>query len=175
MRLLKVLDLNPNIADKIIDWIDRNTIPTNPELFDSENSSKNAPLDSIDEILLIPGIERTQYDTLLPYITVYGDGRVNINTAETPVLMSLSDSISRDMAERIVTYRKIEPFKEWADIYQVSGFTLEIVGPFQTYMKTRGTAFRVISTAASGGVKKVIDCVLEISGGSNIVRYWREI
>ncbi|MEW6001413.1 MAG: type II secretion system minor pseudopilin GspK [Nitrospirota bacterium] len=172
VRLLKILNLNPDIADMIIDWIDRDS---EPRLSDSENASKNAYLDSVDEILLIQGIDRGSYDKLLPFITIYGDGKININGAGIPVLMSLSDSIDRGMAERIVKYRESVPFKDWSDIYKVAGFTLTVVGPFETYITTRGTAFHVIATATSEGIKRSIESVLEISGDTAFARYWKEI
>jgi type II secretory pathway component PulK len=44
---------------------------------------KNAYLDSTDELLQIPGIDKESYDKLLPYVTIYGSGEglflININ------------------------------------------------------------------------------------------------
>ncbi len=66
-RLLDALALDVKIADRVVDWIDRNS---EARLSDSEAGAKNGPLDSVDELLLIHGISREDYDKLLPYVTV---------------------------------------------------------------------------------------------------------
>jgi type II secretory pathway component PulK len=50
---------------------------------------KNEPFEIPDELLLIKGIDRPTYEILRSYLTVYGDGHVNINTASKAVLMAL--------------------------------------------------------------------------------------
>jgi type II secretory pathway component PulK len=170
LRLLRALDLDPGIANRIADWIDADS---DPRLSDSEKGAKNAPLDSVDELLLIPGIDKKSYDKLLPYITIYGDRSININGAEIPVLMSL-EGIDREMAERIVKFREITPFKNATDIVRVAGF--EALGQsLQGRITAHGTYFRVLSTATEEGIKKVIESVLEISSLNATVRYWREM
>lgn len=178
VRLLKVLGLNPHIADRIVDWIDPDG---EPRLQDSENTSKNALLDSIDEMLVIPGIERASYEKLSPYVTIYSKlygttiygSEININGAETPVLMSLSDSIDKEMAERIVKYRESLPFEKVQDIKKVAGFET-IMSSLMGRITVKGTAFRVISTATEGNIKRVIESVLDLSDGNPVVKYWKE-
>ncbi|MCX5719122.1 MAG: type II secretion system minor pseudopilin GspK [Nitrospirae bacterium] len=172
LRLLRALDIDPGIANRIADWIDADS---DPRLSDSEKGAKNKPLDSINELLLIPGIDKKSYDKLLPYITIYGDKSININGAEIPVLMSLSDSIDKNMAERIVAYRKISPFNSGADIQSVAGITLPIYSQFGARITAKGTHFRIISTATEEGIKKIIESVLEISSLNATVRYWKEM
>src|SRR4030042_3362130 len=81
-RLLNILSLDEKIADRIVDWIDKNS---EARLSDSEVGAKNSALVSVDELLLINGINRKDYDKLLPYITVFGDRTfplINVNGAE---------------------------------------------------------------------------------------------
>ena len=174
LRMLKALNLKADIADRIVDWIDTDS---EPRLRDSENSAKNGYLDSIDELLLIPGIDRESYERLVPYVTIYGSvpgspAQININGAAIPVLMSLSDDISADMAERIVRYREASPFAATGEISRVSGFD-KLNMPL-TYMTVKGTVFRVLATAQTGNIKRIIESVIEIYGGSRIVMYWKE-
>ncbi|MBM4137462.1 MAG: general secretion pathway protein GspK, partial [Nitrospira sp.] len=154
VRLLKALGLPQHIADRIVDWIDPNKAP---RLSDSEKVSKNAFLDSVDEIQLIPGIGGENYKKLLPYVTIYGNGLININGAEIPVLMSLHDSITKEMAERVVRYRETTPFEVKGNITRVTGF--ESIG-LSLPITAKGTAFRIISTATEGNIKRVIESVL---------------
>ncbi|MFO0753333.1 MAG: type II secretion system minor pseudopilin GspK [Thermodesulfovibrionales bacterium] len=170
LRLLAALQLDPAIADRLADWIDPDT---EPRRRDSEEKAKNGFLDSVDELLLIPGIDRKSYEALLPYVTLYGNGLININGADIPVLMSLSDSIDREMAGRIVQYRGHTPFEKTENIVKVAGF--ETVGTsLMGRITVKGSAFSVVSTAASGGIRNSIQCVLDMSGSRPVVKYWKE-
>ena len=179
VRLLKVLGLNPHIADRIVDWIDPDG---KPRLQDSENISKNALLDSIDEMLVIPGIDRASYEKLSAYVTIYSKlygtttygSKININGAKIPVLMSLSDSIGKEMAERIVKYRERLPFEKIQDIKKVAGFET-IMPSLMERITVKGTTFRVISTATEGNIKRVIESIIEISDSGLFLRYWKEM
>jgi general secretion pathway protein K len=171
VRLLHLLEIKPSMADRIVDWIDPDK---EPRTEDSEDGSKNGFLDSVDEILLIPGIDKGSFDKLLPYITIYGNGLININGAEIRVLMSLSDSIDREMAERIVRYRELNPFENPGDIFKVAGF--ETIGQsLMGRITVKGTAFHVTSTATEGDIKRMIESLLEMTGGSPTIKYWKEI
>jgi len=176
VRLLKALNLKTSIADNVVSWINP---AIRPMPVDSKIPSKNTCLDSVDELLLIPGIDMTSYTTLLPYVTIYGSGQgsflININGASVPVLMSLSDSIGRGLAENIVRYRESSPFQQISDIQKVSGINIGTIK--MQYITVKGTSFYVTGTAQSGDIQRIIDCVLDVSGtGTNrIVRYWKEL
>jgi general secretion pathway protein K len=171
IQLLKILSQDEKIADRIVDWIDKNT-ETSSGLSDSEVNAKNAPLSSVNELLLIPGISKENYDTLLPYITVYGDGLININSAEKIVLRSLSKDINEEIAQRVVDYRNMKPFDRIDDLQNISGISLQVYGPISTRISTEGKSFSLCSVAASGGVKRIIDTVWKRDG--NTIEYWKE-
>jgi len=170
LRMLTSLDIKSEIADRILDWIDQDS---EPRLYDSENSAKNGYLDSIDELLLIPGLNDETFEKMRPYVTIYGTAQVNINGAGLPVLMSLSDSIDRGVAERIIRYRESTPFEKVQDIFQVAGMD-RIGTSLLGYITVKGTAFHLHSTAQSGNIKRIIESVLDVSGSSRVVRYWKE-
>lgn len=170
-RLLNLLSIKESIAERIADWID----PDNePRLFDSENRSKNKYLYTIDEILLINGISREEYDKLMPYITVYGDARININTASKPVLMCMSEGITDTLAQRIIDYREFSPFQYTSDINKVSGFEMGLGSSLIGRITVEGKDFYIKSTASSGGIKRIIEAVLNVSGSNKLIRYWKE-
>jgi general secretion pathway protein K len=171
-RLLKFLSLDEKIADRIVDWIDTNS---ESRLTDSEAGAKNSRLVSVDEILLINGISRKDYDKLLPYITIYGDWRspqININGAEKPVLMCLSDNITEELAQRVIDYRKVTPFEKVEQIFKVAGFETTIGQSLMGRITVKGTNFYIKSTAASGGVKRIIETVVDINSAK--IEYWKE-
>lgn len=171
-RLLDILKLNEDIADRIVDWIDEDS---EPRIRDSEEGAKNSYLDSLDELLLIKGIDREAYDKLIPHVTIYGiidRMNINVNTASIPVIMSLGNEITEQMAESIVRQRRFKPFEGTDDPDLTS-----ILGPLKTQLMgkidVRSNFFHVTSMAEEEGIKRVIDSVLEIRGDA-IVRYWKE-
>lgn len=167
VRLLTVLDLDPDIANKVSYWINSSTDhrPKNSVSI----QPKNAYLDSVDELLLIPGIDRDSYDKLLPYVTIYGSGTsdsntfyINVNTADIPVLRSLADNTSEDLAARIISYRPL------ISLQSVPGISVGFGAGHAVYS---GNAFHVVAAAESGGIKRIIESVLQ----GNSVLYWKEM
>lgn len=67
---------------------------------------KDAPLDIIDELLLVRGVTATIYEELNNHATVYGDGSVNINTAPKAVLLALG--LHERLVTKILSYRRGE-------------------------------------------------------------------
>jgi general secretion pathway protein K len=171
-RLLKVLSVDERIADRVTDWIDPDK---ESRILGSEVGAKNSALHSVDELLLIKGINRKDYDKLLPYITVYGDRnalQININGAEAPVLMCLSEAITEEYAQRVIDYREAKPFEEISYLQRVNGFTSEIYNPISAMIIKKGTNFSIKSTASSGGVKRIIEMVMDTTKGK--IEYWKE-
>jgi general secretion pathway protein K len=107
------------ILDAIKDWIDPDDEVTGAGAEAAYYSSlekpyavKNGQLDCIDELLMIKGVTKSLYygtketPGLRHFLTVYGDGRININTAPKLMLRALSKDISPEMAERMDEYRR---------------------------------------------------------------------
>jgi len=171
-RLLKVLSLDEKIADRIVDWIDSDK---EARLADSERGARNSVLLSPDEILLIQGISRDDYNTLLPYITVYGTRdnlSININGAEKPVLRCLSDRINDELAQKVIDFRKNNPFQYISDLSKVAGFEGDAAGIPPGVVTVKGENYSIKSAADSGGVKRIIETVLNAENGK--IAYWKE-
>ncbi|MBW2030504.1 MAG: type II secretion system minor pseudopilin GspK [Deltaproteobacteria bacterium] len=110
-----------NIIDAIKDWLDPDGEVTR---FGAEDSyykglerpyaCKNGPIDSLEELLLVRGITKELfYGTkdrpgIFDYLTAWGNGKININTAEPLVLMALSKDLDREMVEEMIAYRSNE-------------------------------------------------------------------
>lgn len=65
---------------------------------------KNANYESLDELLLVKGITKDIYDKLINFVTIYGDGKVNINTAPDEVLYALG--LDDDLLQTILEARE---------------------------------------------------------------------
>jgi general secretion pathway protein K len=104
-------DVAGDILDAIKDWIDGDADATGRS---QEDSAKNAPLDCIEELLMIRGVSRELfYGSELFYglsrcLTVFGDGKININTAPIPVLLALSTQMTGEGAAALDKYRRDE-------------------------------------------------------------------
>lgn len=173
-RLLAVLNLDQTIAERIADWIDKDS---EPRLGDSEKRAKNGYMDTVDELLLINGIDRKIYEALLPYVTVYGynnPATININTASIPVIMCIDDSITRDVAEKIVRAREFKPFESTADP-NFTGAAGSLKAFFMGRIGVKSSFFRITTTAKENGISRIIEIVAEINNGQAMVRYWKEI
>ena len=173
-RLLKNLELDEKIADRIADWIDRDTEPRSAK---TEEGAKNAYMDSVDELWLIT--DSKSCEKLLPFVTVYGIGAIsaniiNINTAPVLVLMMLDDMMTAELARRIENYRSLEPFQKTSDIVKVAGFEGTLGQSLIGRITVKASNFRVTSVAEQNRIKRIIECVMERSGGDFKVRYWQE-
>jgi len=173
--LLKYLELNEKIADNVADWIDRDS---EPRLEKSEESAKNAYMDSVDELWLI--IDSKSCEKLLPFVTIYGIDEVytniiNINTASIPVLMALDDTMTPELAERIANYRSIKPFQQITDIMKVAGFDGPLGQSLMGRITVKASNFRISSEASKNGIKRIIECVFKKTPAGFTVGYWQEM
>ncbi len=118
------------IVQSIIDWIDEDDTVTGRGAESSyylslsaPYTAKNAPLDCIEELLMIKGVTPELYagtkekPGLAQLVTVHRDkgnqtGAVNINTTPKLVLRALHDGVSVELADRMDEYRKNRENKE---------------------------------------------------------------
>jgi general secretion pathway protein K len=176
IRLLKNLNLDENIAYRVADWIDRDL---EPRRWDSEEGAKNDYLDSVDELLLVKGIDSQAYDKLSPLVTVYGieqvyNNLININTASRAVIMSLDDNITEALAERVINYRALEPFNGVSDLVKVAGFEGPLGQSLMNKITVKASNFRITSVAEEDRIKRVIECVIVVKGDAFLIGYWQE-
>ena len=167
-RLCTELDIPTSMVDIIADWIDPDE---EPRVRDSEESAKNSALWTLSEIYLIPGIEQEWVDAVLPYITLYGDGRINLNAADEPVLVSLFEDAGAalERSGKIMKQRLESPLK--SDSINKLFSDLGLAKP--PWAVVKGTHFRLISTGQVGDVKRVVDAVIKVDKQYRI-EYWRE-
>lgn len=103
-RLLTQLQLNVDIAAAAADW-------TDPDADGNGDSSylgqpvpyrrAMQPFVHVSELRLLRGVDNRSYARLAPYVCALPrETRININTMSVPLLMALSDQITRALAER---------------------------------------------------------------------------
>lgn len=111
----QVLNLKPDQARQLtaalLDW--RQTGSSEVKGFFSDEyyrnlrtpfPKKDSSYENLDEVLLVEGMSRERFDQLCPYITVWGDGQININTASREVLEAIG--MSAELIDKILEVRR---------------------------------------------------------------------
>lgn len=120
-RLLQVVNVQTDITDAVADWIDSDTqmrFPLGAEddyylALERPYRTGNQAMVSTSELLLVKGVTREIYYALLPFIAALPAGTsININTARTEVLLSLSDFMDTSATDLIQSMSSVSPFTE---------------------------------------------------------------
>lgn len=103
-------DQAQQVADAVIDWRDEDADarPFGAEDFEYRGSPdgyecKDAPFEQTEELLLVRGVTPELYRRLLPHVTAFGGGWVNLNTAGVAVLSALG--LSQEGVDGLLAYR----------------------------------------------------------------------
>jgi len=128
-RLFELLQINPDLVDAIVDWVDQDETPEPAgaesiyyQTLRPSYRAANAPLQTLLELRLIKGMTPDIMAKLSKLVTVYpheGQSKVNLNTASLLVLQALDPSITQSMASDIALAR---PFKTIQELDRVSSF-----------------------------------------------------
>ena len=151
-HLLKLIDnlnkdgsdnshIDYGIVPSIIDWIDSDDEVTSLPFVKHKNRGaesgyygrsrpsykcRNAPVETIEELLLVKGISPEIFDRLRDHLTVYGDGKINVNSASKLTLASLSENMDAALAQVIIERRRLKPFENVAELRDLPGMTDEL-------------------------------------------------
>jgi general secretion pathway protein K len=190
-------ELWPELIDCFNDWMDPgdehrlNGAETDDSFYkDKGYEVKNAPLDTVDELLLIKGFtegvvygqpsEDEDEEPMLgiaQWLTTYGDGRVNVNTASREVLMTVP-GIDEEIVDEIIEKRPgldgeqntIDDGIE--DLGQIPGLTPEVSARLTT---TERKYIRVISIGDVHDVRAGIWAIIQVAEGGKVTPvFWRE-
>lgn len=105
-RLLIALALDPAIADHVAAWMNADPAASADDGYYLNQSvpyrRARRAFAHASELRLVEGVSGDAYAKLAPYVTVLPPGTpININTADVPVLMTLSPNVTREMAQAI--------------------------------------------------------------------------
>jgi len=119
---------------------------------------RNRPLDTIEDLYWVKGIEPEAFAILRDFLTTQGDGQININTAPQLVIASLSEQMDPALAQMIVRRREAKPFTRVAELREVPGMTDNVFQAIKDTVSVR-SADRHYRVSARG---KVGDRICEI-------------
>ena len=173
-RLLTQFDLEDEEADKIInaikDWIDSDSVDSD-EFTPSENTyyqgmqrpyeCKNAPIEFLEELLLIRGITAELFygneekPGIVNFLSPHGDGMININTADRVVLRALSAEMTDTMVDNMMEYREDKERDlsaiDWDGRVGVSDVPVE-----GSLLTTSSNHFEIVSKGFKGSMSKQV-------------------
>lgn len=102
-----------DLAASIVDWRDADSELSTPigsaedpfyrNLAYNPYEAKDAPLEALDELRLVKGMDANSMEKLKNYLTVFGDGKININTAPKAVLLAVG--MSTYLVDKVMSYR----------------------------------------------------------------------
>lgn len=189
-KLFRLKELDPNLVDAIVDWLDRDEIlePHGAETgyyegLDRPYRCRNGQMETLAELHLIKGITDDVYRVIAPYVTVYwngpitGESRINLNTADPLVLESLAVRegpgvqfpLDAAQVEQIVAAR---PFANITQLQKVPGLTPAVYSAIQSQLDVGSRYFSIYAEGEANGVKKGVIAVAERTA-EPVLRYWR--
>src|SRR3989449_7925593 len=138
---------------------------------------KQAPLHRLGELAHIPGIDDSLALAVAPYVTVWSDGSVNINSAPEPVLAALP-GVSSTMARSVVRRRETgEVFVMATDPFGPLGGTpgqvTSVPAPRLAVIPSR---LLIVGRGWQGGhpLTHEIQAVYAVVGARLVLRAWQE-
>jgi general secretion pathway protein K len=189
-NLLAGEDIEVEVANAIVDWIDEDS-----EVQDGGGAedqvygysagsdpmlSKNSRFESLQEIRLVQGVTDEIWRKLEPIVSVYGNAKTNLNTADKKVLAAVLKTVDENadtaIADKIDEWRKQSASEEDDDegggisfsggegnVFKKKGMVKQLVEigmdrgtarRFGRYFGVSSRYFRVTTTALVKGVQK---------------------
>jgi general secretion pathway protein K len=197
-RIFKLLDVDSALVDAIVDWQDSDEVqlPGGAEVsyynyLTPALAPRNDQFLTVGELLLVKGFDHElfflppsarngfsdeEYLPLVDYVTVYGDGKININTASKAVLVSLSEDMDEFIAEDIIGYREDTSFGSIEDLKNVETVSDILYEEVKDLISVNSNVFRITARGMRSGFTGVITAVvLRDSRGFRVVYYHRSL
>ncbi len=139
------------LAQSILDW--RRSGESSVQGFYSDEyysnlaspyAKKDAPYQMLEELHLVKGIDDALYEQMMPYVTVYGDGKVNINTASSAVLYALG--LEDETISKIISSRRGQDGVEATSDDHIFIRTFDVASDVAAFVKLTGQDIRAIDS-----------------------------
>jgi len=172
-RLMTLLNLDPDLIDALMDWLDADSDrrPQGAEdpdylSLDPPYRAANQPLQSVDELRWVIGFTPKVVRTLKPWVVALPQSTpVNVNTAPPEVLSAVC-GVSMDLAQQWVTMRSSQPFTQ-ATLPPCSGAPAASYGATSQY-------FMVAVQANFGDLHEATETLLYRPRTGPVTIMWRE-
>jgi len=185
-RLFKALGIEENLLDPVLDWLDQDNTARleGAETFyymslEHPYRCANSPLQTIEQIFLIKGLKEIaefgegKKKRLLDFLTIYSDGKVNINTAPKEVLQSLSEKLDDAVAEAIIEYRKEQDFLSIDDLTKVPGVDAGLFDDLKKWITVKSSTFSITAKGTWREATANIKAVCQRKEDGLKLIYWK--
>ncbi len=143
----------------------------------SPYEAKNGPLDAVEELLLIKGITRELFwgtaksPGLKKFLTIWGDGKININTAPREVIAVFGDGVTEEMVEKLDLYRRDEK----NDLSRPDWYKPIVGDGFDQHglLTVKSSSFMAIAQASRDRMTKTIEAVMKRDGEKLQLISWK--
>jgi len=181
-RLFKILDVNTDLIQGIIDWI----TPTGANASGGGGDfymrlippyqPRYGPMPTIGDLQMVKGFNEPIFNRVSRFLTVMPEPAVNANTASPQVIASLEPELMEDqkIVQEIVEARIIRPFSQPTDIMNLPG-----VGPagqrLSQDLVMRSQFFTINGTGTYAGARKIITATFHReTNGIGTLAAWHE-
>lgn len=155
------------IAASIVDWRDKDSELSIP-LGSAEDSyyrntrfpyeAKDSNFEVLNELLLVKGISEERYNILRYFVTIYGNGTVNINTASRIILLAFG--MKESLADRLILYRNGEDGIPGTEDDNVFGSVREVISKLSQYYHLSSSDIAHLSAILDKGFGTISTCFL---------------
>lgn len=182
LRLLfEILEIDPDRVDPVIDWIDPDSETVSSSGaeegyylgLDPAYPARNGPLENLSELHMVKGMTDEVYRAIEPYVTVYGAGQININTAEPLVLQSLDRGIDDSEAGRLVRKRPFESPAQFKEHLLPDTKVRMTTARSINWIKTRSNVFSLTAEGTVHDTKKIAHAIIQRKGTKTKLLYFR--
>jgi general secretion pathway protein K len=163
-RLLDAIEIDDQLADAVIDWIDEDDDVTGSGAerdyyasLPAPYRAHNGPVDSLDELLFIKGMTVESYRRLAPHLTAAPEFKINLNTAGPVVIGALHDDMTPDLVERLIAER---PITSKTDITAILGGG-ELTKAVKQYAGWQSRYFVIEAEGLVNGTSKTVTIQVE--------------
>ncbi|MCF6281047.1 MAG: type II secretion system minor pseudopilin GspK [Candidatus Polarisedimenticolaceae bacterium] len=187
-RLLRVLEIDEQLAKKVADWLDRDINTRFPDGAEDQEylaekqpyRAANGPMGSPTELRLIKGITQQEYEKLLPHTTTLPESTlININTATIGLLEALDDNLDDISAITLADERKETPFQtkdEFLDrIDQLRSGGNQSSTAIESLISTTSSYYMARTTIKMGSFKQQKFSLINVSDDGQIRTISRSI
>lgn len=166
-RLLTRLELKPELASAIADWIDPDPDPLFPDgAEDSDYTvlnppylAANQPFASISELRLVKGVDQEAYNKLIPLVCVLPPGiPLNINTAPALALAALDEKVELADLERLLEDRPAKGYENVDEFLNAAKMTLD--APTKALLSTDSQYFLLQAEARVGDGRAMLYSII---------------
>jgi len=179
-------NIERELVDSYLDWIDHDDVERQfgAESIYYKRQRKsiphNQPLATLAELLLIKGFTgdmlfgRKGNPRLYDMLTIYGPGKININTTSRAVLESIikmEQPYSSDwIVDALMQYRPYKTDAAFQSMAARYGLSQGIIERF----KVKSEYFRVLAKGIIGSVEEIVEVIVKRSGQKCDILVWRE-